>query len=125
METLKVNSVYHTIQPIFQRDPSLYDSIIELAWDFVTLPSPIVVCEPEVLTDQMFEREFGYWDPSPTNTEVIYLRPLVYRSYQGVQACKAWVASTRQKIPQEAVASTTWFDSIKGTAISLFGGPKE
>ncbi len=65
----------------------------------VTLPNPMIILEPGTIAEQTHEREFGYWDPSNTSTQLIYLRPVVYRSYQGDIACKAWVANSETQVP--------------------------
>lgn len=88
-------------QTIFKSQPSALRELVELAWNFVTLPSPIIVHEPETFTEKTHERQFAYWNPETPKAPLIYLRPVVYRSYQGTLACKAWVANTRPSQQQK------------------------
>ena len=44
--------VYARIHPVLEQQPTLLREVVELAWDFVTLPNPIVLCEPEKFTEQ-------------------------------------------------------------------------
>ncbi len=65
----------------------------------VVLPNPMVIFEPDTIADHTHERELDYWDHSNPGAKLIYLRPVVYRSYQGDLACKAWVANSETKVP--------------------------
>ena len=67
---------------------------IELAWKFVTLPNPLIVCQPEKFDDQIHDQEGRYWDEQANECELVYLRPVVYRNYEGIVARKGWVANT-------------------------------
>ena len=67
---------------------------IELTWKFVTLPNPLIVCQPKKYDPQIHEPEFGYWDRHAKESPLIYTRLVVYRNYEGVVASKGWVANT-------------------------------
>ena len=69
-------------------------NIIALAWKFVTLPKPLIVCQPERFDLRIHEPEFGHWDKQAKEFKLVYARPVVYRSYEGVMVCKGWVANT-------------------------------
>ena len=66
---------------------------IALAWKFVTLPNPLIVCQPKKFDPQIHDPELGHWD-SECKDEIIYTRPVVYRNYKGALACEGWVANT-------------------------------
>lgn len=68
--------------------------VIELAWKFVTLPNPLIVCQPTVFNSQIHSPEFGHWDKHAVDFTLTYTRPVVYRNYEGVLAGKGWVANT-------------------------------
>ena len=66
---------------------------IELAWKFVTLPHPLIVCQPEKYDSHIHSPEHSYWDSKQKHeSNLVYTRPVVYRSYEGVLACQGWVA---------------------------------
>ncbi len=59
----------------------------------------MIIWEPKKFTEQTHDREFGYWDPSASpDIPLIYIRPAVYRSYQGDLALKAWVANSQTPV---------------------------
>ena len=68
--------------------------VIELAWKFVTLPSPLIVCQPKKFDSRIHEPEYGHWDKHADKLPLIYTRPVVYRNYEGVVIYKGWVANT-------------------------------
>ena len=68
--------------------------VIELTWKFVTLPNPIIVCQPEGFDGKIHEPEFGYWDKRAKKLPLVYTQPVVYRNYEGVLASKGRVANT-------------------------------
>ena len=68
--------------------------VVELAWKFVTLPDPLVVCQPEGFNHRIHSEEYGHWDKHAKDFKLIYTRPVVYRSYEGELASKGWVANT-------------------------------
>lgn len=76
--------------------------VVELAWKFVTLPSPIVVCQPDTFDDHIHNKLSAYWTPvqPPQPYKLIYVRPVVYRSYHGPLEQKGLVANL--------VESTIW-----------------
>ena len=69
--------------------------VVELAWKFVTLPSPIVVCQPDTFDDHIHNKLSAYWTPiqPPQPYKLIYVRPVVYRSYHGHLEQKGLVAN--------------------------------
>ena len=68
--------------------------VIALTWKFVTLPNPRIVYQPKKFDSQTHEPQYGHWDKQAKDSELIYIRPVVYRNYEGVVACKGWVANT-------------------------------
>ena len=81
---------------------------IELAWKFVTLPNPLIVaCQPKEFDSQIHDQEAVYWDNQANKCELVYLRPVVYRNYEGVLARKGWVANIgpSQQRPERCVLS--------------------
>ena len=68
--------------------------VIELTWKFVTLPNPIIVCQPEEFDSKIHEPEYGYWDKRSKKFKLVYTHPVVYRNYEGVLASKGRVANT-------------------------------
>ena len=69
--------------------------VVQLTWRFTTLPTPLIMCQPNKFDDKIHEPQFGHWDKQKQKADdytLIYLRPVVYRSYLGKQACKGWVA---------------------------------
>ena len=68
--------------------------VIELAWKFVTIPKPFIVCQPKSFDDHIHSEEYGHWDNHAKELPLIYTRPVVYRNYEGVLASKGWVANT-------------------------------
>ena len=67
---------------------------IELAWKFVTLLNPLIVCQPKEFDPRIHDQEACYWDKQANECELVYIRPVVYRNYEGVVARKGWVANT-------------------------------
>ena len=68
---------------------------IELAWKFVTLSKPLIVCQPKEFDCRIHDREYGHWDiKCAKELPLMYTRPVIYRNYEGVVACKGWVANT-------------------------------
>ena len=71
--------------------------VIELTWKFVTLPNPLIVCQPKEFDPKIHDPESLYWNKQAKEFELIYIRPVVYRNYEGVVARKGWVANTSQQ----------------------------
>ena len=69
---------------------------IELTWKFVTLPKPLIVCQPKQYDPKIHDPEYGHWE-SKSRNHLIYTRPVVYRNYKGALACRGWVANTRSR----------------------------
>ena len=67
---------------------------IQLAWKFVTLPNPLIVCQHTQFDYQVHDPEAKYWDEHKKELPLIYTRPVVYRNFEGRLACKGWVANT-------------------------------
>ena len=84
---------------------------VQVAWKFVTLPSPIIAYQPKAYTPQIVEREYGYWDESIPNATLIYTRPVVYRCYDGNCAEKGMVANTEMKMPEQKKGFFAMFQS--------------
>ena len=60
------------------------DGVIDIAWRFVTEPTPIIVCQPTELHDDLQDKYFGHWEDSmEDNFHLLYARPVVYSSYHG------------------------------------------
>ena len=90
----KVSEAYNTVGRILQAEEEYLLKCVQVAWKFVTLPSPIIVSQPEVYNPQIVEREYGYWDENTPDAVLIYTRPVVYRCYDGNRAEKGMVANT-------------------------------
>ena len=74
---------------------------VQVAWKFITLPSPIIACQPQAYNPQIVDREYGYWDQSTLDAKLVYTRPVVFRCYNGIRAEKGMVANTTTfKIPE-------------------------
>ena len=71
-----------------------FGKAIALAWKFVTLPNPLIVCQPKGFSNHTHSPEFGHWEKHAKECELIYTRPVIYRNYEGMLACKGWVANT-------------------------------
>ncbi len=100
------------------------NGLVELAWQFVTLPNPMIIWEPKKFTEQTHEREFGYWNPSASHdSPLIYIRPVVYRSYQGDLALKAWVANSQTpvEVPDPSEPNTSANEGGGGLVATLRG----
>ena len=67
--------------------------VIELTWKFVTLPNPLIVCQPKKFDLRIHDPESRYWNKQAREFELTYVRPVVYRNYEGVVARKGWVAN--------------------------------
>lgn len=72
-------------------------SITEIAWKFVIQPNPVIVIKPETYDDQLHERYFGHWDKSQSRS-LIYVTPVVFRSYHGVLMKKGLVGNSETKL---------------------------
>ena len=71
-----------------------FGKAIALAWKFVTLSNPLIVCQPKGFNAHTHSPEFGHWEKHAKEFELIYTRPVIYRNYEGMLACKGWVANT-------------------------------
>ena len=98
LEFSQSHKIYDKVKTILQPGNPLLNHVVRLTWKFITLPSPLIICQPATFSEQIHEPEFGYWDKSVRPTKLIYTRPVVYRSYQGILACKAWVANTAKSV---------------------------
>ena len=92
--TDKAAEAYGRVGSALQAEEEYLLKCVKVAWKFVTLPSPIIVCRPEKYNPQIVEREFGYWNKSTPDAKLIYTRPVVYRCYDGNRAEKGMVANT-------------------------------
>ena len=80
---------------------------IALAWKFVTLPNPLIVWQPEKFDPQIHCAEYDHWNKQANDSELIYIRPVVYRNYGGVVASKGWVANT------PTTQQSKWLSDVK------------
>ena len=87
-----------TLQKVKEALESIHEDhlgkAIALAWKFVTLPNPLIVCQPKKFDSQIHSPEYDHWNKQANDSELIYIRPVVYRNYGGVVASKGWVANT-------------------------------
>ena len=87
-----------TLQKVKEALESIHEDhlgkAIALAWKFVTLPNPLIVCQPKKFDPRIHDVEIGYWVRHADKLPLIYIRPVVYRDHEGVLACKGWVANT-------------------------------
>lgn len=58
--------------------------VAEIAWKFVTEPNPVIVCTPKTFDSKLHDRFHDHWIKGQTNQQLIYCRPVVYRSYHGL-----------------------------------------
>jgi len=70
--------------------------VVELAWNFVTLPNPMIVCQPEKFSSDIHSRDFQHWNKQAECYRLKYARPVVYRSYHGLVACKGLVGNEKE-----------------------------
>ena len=71
-----------------------FGKLIELTWKLVTLPNPLIVCQPEGFNSEIHDHEVEYWDKKKVKElPLIYIRPVLFRNYEGVVAQKGWVAN--------------------------------
>ena len=77
--------------------------VIALAWKFLVLPNPLIVCQPKKFDFRIHSPEYQHWDKHAENSELIYTRPVVYRNYEGVIASKGWVANTATTIDYSTI----------------------
>ena len=78
------------------------DRIVSLAWGFVTVPSPIVVCQPDSFDPSCMDQETYHWTPKAKNCVLVYTGPVVYRSYHGTLARKGTVGTASDKAADTA-----------------------
>ena len=77
------------------------------------------MCQPDKFHDQIHEPQFGHWNKRKQKTNdytLVYLRPVVYRSYRGKRACKGWVAmeGVDEEAERQAQAGTCTQSDGKG-----------
>ena len=89
----EVSEPYNKGGRVIQTNQKYLFKCVQVAWKFVTLPSPIIACRPEKYNPQNVEREYGYWDEKTPDAELIYTCPVVYRCYDGKRAEKGMVAN--------------------------------
>ena len=69
------------------------NEIVRQAWRFVTLHSPLVVCQPPALDRQVMDKETLHWDDNLQEYVLVYTDSVVYRSYHGTVARKGSVGN--------------------------------
>ena len=70
------------------------NDVVAMTWKFVTQPNPvIVVTEPETYNAELHDRYHGRWDKHQNSQPLIYVQPVVYRSYHGVLMSKGVVGN--------------------------------
>ena len=70
------------------------NKVVEMAWKFVTQPNPvIVIMEPKTFDTELHDRYHGRWDKHHNSKPLIYVQPVVYRSYHGVIMSKGVVGN--------------------------------
>ncbi len=88
-ELARSNDLYSTFysksQPQEQEEmTAALASIVSLAWNLVTQPNPIIICQPQVKYDeQIMDKQLVHWDNSLRYIQLVYAHPIVYRSYRG------------------------------------------
>ena len=94
-DEMKLKETLQKVKQALESNPKDHiGNVIELAWKFVTLPNPLIVCQPKNFDHKIHDQEFGYWDKDVKEGELLYIRPVVYRNYEGVLASRGWVANT-------------------------------
>ena len=90
----EVRETCNKVGRVIQTNQKYLLKCVQVAWRFVTLPSPIIACRPKDYIPQIVDREYGYWDESTPDAVLIYTRPVVYRCYDGNCAEKGMVGNT-------------------------------
>ena len=68
--------------------------VVEMAWKFVTQPNPVIaVTEPDTYHADLHDRYHGHWDKRQTSQPLIYVQPVVYRSYHGTVMSKGAIGN--------------------------------
>lgn len=83
----------------------------KLTLDLVTAWPPLIISEPKEFREEWHDREFQYWERSPTphrknsvtNTsappmKLLYTRPVLFQSYEGGVGAKGWVGNRDKKV---------------------------
>lgn len=66
---------------------------MSIAWKFVTQPKPVIVCEPKEYIAEQCTPYFGHWDKDQKGKQLICVRPVVFRTYEGLVMDKALVGN--------------------------------
>lgn len=69
------------------------EKVVEVAWKFVTQPCPIIVDQPPIFSEGLHDTNSKHWDEDCKDFELIYARPVVYRSYHGTVLNRALVGN--------------------------------
>ena len=103
--------------------------VLKVAWKFVILPNPIIACQPSQYVPQNVDREYGYWDDSTPDAQLIYTRPVVYRCYDGKRAIKGMVANTEKTLEEPSKGifkrATDFVKEFAGGVVNAMGGHGE
>ena len=67
--------------------------LCELAWQCVTCVPPAVMEQPPTFSEELQDREFSYWNKGLKEFGLVYTRPVLYHSYEGVVGSKGWVGN--------------------------------
>lgn len=63
----------------------------------VTAWPPLIVSKPSEFREDWHDREFQFWEKSPhknsTRLKLLYTRPVLFKSYEGVVGAKGWVGN--------------------------------
>ena len=65
----------------------------KIAWDLVSSWPPHVLSEPKEFREEWQDREFQYWDKTAGKSRLLYTRPVLFTSYEGVVGAKGWVGN--------------------------------
>lgn len=102
--TISTTSIWFskTVKKFLQYLPPALHELIELAWEFITLPNPLTICQPAHFAERTHECQFDYWDPSKPNAEMIYLRP-----------ARVLLQTLRQKFEYGYISSALHYAGLK------------
>ena len=125
MFPLQVYSIYKaqpTLADFLKKDDMQQAAII--AMKFITLPNPVIVCQPVDFNSKIHDKEHGYFDDT-AEAELVYTRPVIYRCHEGTVVFKGIVANCKiQKLmvpKQKKQSKASASQRRSGTALTREG----
>ena len=111
-EILRGKTLRKVRETLESSDEDHLRKVIALTWKFVTLPNPLIVCQPKKFDPKIHDPEHSHWDKHAKQFELTYARPVVYRNYEGVVARKGWVANTAPKMSNQRPKCKGWPQTV-------------